>query len=51
MCVTDRHDMTLAVEAGLNLNPTNQLIQILLLVEVNFLFSLLQNKNYYIKLV
>ena len=27
MCVTDRHDMTLAVKMALNLNTSNQLIQ------------------------
>ena len=32
MCITDRHDMTLAVEVMLNLNTTNQYNQELMIV-------------------
>ena len=31
MCVTDRHDMTLAVKVALNLNTNNQLFIIMFL--------------------
>ena len=45
MCVTDRHDMTLAVKVALNLNTTNQ-SAFLVDIFCESMFTLSQDQNF-----